>query len=95
MSNLVIVTPKNPKRPKKASKKKVSASNKEMAARYKRSYTKQFKDLPLYKQKLIKEDPDCKETKDFIKNVMRLAEEDETRHKVDAWIAEARRKSKE
>jgi hypothetical protein len=89
------VTPKKPKKPKKASKKKVSAKNKEMAARYKRAYTKQFKDLPLYKQKKIKEDPDSKETKAFIKNVMKLAEEEDAKHKVDAWIAKARKKSRE
>ena len=45
-----------------------------MAAKYKRAYTKLFKDLPLYKQKRVKEDPSCEEGRKLTEQVIKLAE---------------------
>ena len=60
--------------PKKPNKAKKVAANKGMAAKYKRAYTKLFKDLPLYIQKRVKEDPNCEEGRKLTQQVIRLAE---------------------
>ena len=68
LAKTIIVTPK------KSKKAKEVAANKAMAAKYKRAYTKLFKDLPLYKQKRVKEDPSCKEGQSLTEQVIKLAE---------------------
>ena len=60
--------------PKKPDKAKKATANKAMAAKYKRAYTKLFKDLPLYKQKRVKEDPSCEEGRKLTEQVIKLAE---------------------